>query len=94
MCNPLPLMSKGEEKKVTEDRVFYKKPDRGRLGGSIELLVDGLPSMPKGETVGNVVIDGKGNDKEGALETSFKGKKGSRDIRGNRDKERSKVAER
>ena len=32
----------------------------GRLRGSIGLLVDVLPSMPKGETIGNVVIDGKG----------------------------------
>ena len=39
-------MSKGEEKQI------------GR--GSIGLLVDVLPSMPKGETVGNVVIDEKG----------------------------------
>ena len=47
-----------------------------------------MPSMPKGETVGIVVIDGKGDDKGGAPETLFKGKKGSRDIRGNKDKER------
>ena len=46
--------------------------------------MDVLPSMPKGEIVGNVVIDDKG----GAPETSFKGQKGSRDITGNRDKER------
>ena len=45
----MPLMSKGEEKQI------------GR--GSIGLLVDVLPSMPKGETVGNVVIDGKGKDR-------------------------------
>ena len=31
-----------------------------------------FPSMLKGETVGNVVIDGKGDDKGGAPETSFK----------------------
>ena len=29
--------------------------------------------MPKGDTVGIVVIDGKGDDKGGAPETSFKG---------------------
>ena len=46
MCNPLPLMSKGEEKQIER--------------GSIGLLVDVLKSMPKGETIGNVVIDGKG----------------------------------
>ena len=28
-----------------------------------------LPSFPKGETVGNVVIDGKGDGKGGAPET-------------------------
>ena len=31
-----------------------------------------LPLMPKGETVGNVVIDGKGNGKEGTHETKEK----------------------
>ena len=41
-----------------------------------------------GMGVGIVVIDGKGDDKGGAPETSFKGQKGSRDIRGNIDKER------
>ena len=35
----------------------------GRLGGSIGVLVDVLASMPKGETVGNIVIDGKGEDR-------------------------------
>ena len=29
-----------------------------------------LPSMPKGETVGNVVIDGKGDGKGGTPETT------------------------
>ena len=48
-------MSKGEEK---QKRGFYKA-NRGRV----------LPSMPKGETVGNVVIDGKGIGKGGASET-------------------------
>ena len=28
-----------------------------------------MPSMPKGEIVGNIVIDGKGLGKEGASET-------------------------
>ena len=42
-------MSKGEEKQAK--------------GGIIGLLVDVLPSMPKGETVGNVVIDGKGAER-------------------------------
>ena len=51
MSNPLPLMSKGEEKQI------------GR--GSIRLLEEVFPSMPKGETVGNVVIDGKGDGKGG-----------------------------
>ena len=54
-------MSKGEEKQI----------DRGSVG----LSVDVLPSMPKGETVGNVVIDGKGDDKGGAPETSTKEKR-------------------
>ena len=49
MCNPLPLMSKGEEKQVTEETT-----SRGSV----------FPSMPKGETVGNVVIDGKGDSIE------------------------------
>ena len=35
-------------------------------------MVDVLPSMSKGETIGNVVIDGKGDDKGGALETLAK----------------------
>ena len=30
--------------------------------------MDVLPSMPKGETIGNVVIDGKGDEKGGAEE--------------------------
>ena len=34
--------------------------------------MDVLPSMPKGETAGNVVIDGKGDDKGGASKTSAK----------------------
>ena len=42
-----------------------------------------MPSMPKGETIGNVVIDGKVDDKGGATETSAKEqrkkKRGSRD---------------
>ena len=29
-----------------------------------------FPSMPKGETIGNVVIDGKGDGKGGTLETT------------------------
>ena len=42
-----------------------------------------LPSMPKGETVGNVVIDGKGgaskgNDKGGAPDTKTRQQRGSR----------------
>ena len=35
----------------------------GIPGGSIGLLVDVLPSMQKGETIGNVVIDGKEDGK-------------------------------
>ena len=52
----MPLMSKGEEKQI------------GR--GSIRLLVDVFPSMLKGEIVGNVVIDGKGDGKGVASETA------------------------
>ena len=33
-------------------------------------MEDLLPSMPKGETVGNVVIDGKGDGKGGTPETA------------------------
>ena len=51
----LPLMSKGEEKQTKGG--FYKT-NRGRV----------LPSMPTGEIVGNVVIDGKRIGKEGASE--------------------------
>ena len=54
---PLPLTLKGEEKKKT--RGGFYKTNKGRV----------LPSMPKGEIVGNVVIDGKGIGKEGASET-------------------------
>ena len=47
-------MSKGEEKQKRKEKEkeggFYKT-NRGRV----------LPSMPKGEIVGNVVIDGKRN---------------------------------
>ena len=39
MCNPFPLMSKGEEEQANRESV--------------------LPSMPKGGTVGNIVINGK-----------------------------------
>ena len=49
-------MSKGEEKQI------------GR--GSIGLLEEVLPLMPKGETVGNVVIDGKGDGKGGPPEAA------------------------
>ena len=58
MSNPLPLMSKGEEKQI------------GR--GSIGLLVEVLPSMPKGETVGNVFIDGKGDGKGGVTKPAMR----------------------
>ena len=51
LINSLPLMSKGEEKRKAT-KGFYKKI-RGRI----------LPSMPKGEIVGNIVIDGKGSGK-------------------------------
>ena len=44
--------------KTNRGRVGFFKTNRGRL----------LPSMPKGEIVGNVVIDGKGSSKEGASE--------------------------
>ena len=51
--------------------------------------MDVLPSMLKGETLGNVVIDGKGDDKGGAPETSVKEqRKQKRGSRGN--KKRSK----
>ena len=50
MCNPLPLMSKGEEKQAKQGEE------------------DMFPSMPKGDTIGNVVIDGKGDGKGGAFE--------------------------
>ena len=45
-----------------------------------------LPSMPKGETVGNVVIDGKGDDKGAAPKLSIRKKRqrGSRGSRRNR----------
>ena len=36
--------------------------------------MDVLPSMPKRETVGNVVIDGKGDGKGGAPETTTRQK--------------------
>ena len=36
--------------------------------------MDVLPSMPKGETVGNVFIDGKGDDKGGAPEATTRKK--------------------
>ena len=35
----------------------------GSPRGGIGLLVDVLPSMPKGETVGKIVIDGKGEER-------------------------------
>ena len=35
----------------------------GSPGGSIGVLVCVLPSMPKGETVGNIFIDGKGSER-------------------------------
>ena len=50
-------MSKGEEKQIGQ---IGRKADRPDKRGSIRLLVNMLPSMPKGETVRNVVIDGKG----------------------------------
>ena len=65
----MPLMSKGEKKQI------------GR--GSIGLLVDVWPSMPKGETVGNVVIDGKGISKGVAPKLSIRQKR-QRGSRGNR----------
>ena len=71
LINSLPLMSKGEEKQKQMGG-FYKK-NKGRV----------LSSMPKGEIVGNVVIDGKGIGKEGASEivTSNREKKFSREQR-------------
>ena len=35
----------------------------GSLGGSFGVLVDVLSSMPKGEIVGNIFIDGKGTER-------------------------------
>ena len=56
LINPLPLMSKGEEK---HKKGGFYNTNIGRI----------LPSTPKGEIVGNVVVDGKGIGKEGASET-------------------------
>ena len=39
----------------------------GILGGSIGVLVDVFPSMPKGETVGNISIDGKGSQRSSTI---------------------------
>ena len=41
----------------------------GSPEGSMVVLVDVFPSMPKGETVGNIVIDGKGAKIELSLRT-------------------------
>ena len=49
---PLPLMSKGEEEQTTGGRAGKQEEQATRESG--------LSSMPKGETVGNIVIDGKG----------------------------------
>ena len=49
----MPLMSKGEE----EQRANRKRKKQEKEKENRE---SGLPSMPKGETVGNIVIDGKG----------------------------------
>ena len=45
-----------------------------------------FPSMPKGDTVGNVFIDGKGDDKGGAPKLSIRQKRqrGSRGSRRNK----------
>ena len=40
--------------------------------------MDVLPSMPKGVTVGNVVIDGKGDGKGGAPEIATRQQRGTR----------------
>ena len=42
----------------------------GSPEGSMGVLVDVLPSMPKGETVGNIVIDGKGAQERSTRATS------------------------
>ena len=49
----------------------------GSPEGSMGVLVDVLPSMPKGETIGNIVIDGKGAETSNTRITS--------DSRGNRE---------
>ena len=61
----MPLMSKGEEKQAIEDRQRKTKHtfqnERGRKTWRKHWSIGGvLPSMPKGETIGNIVIDGKG----------------------------------
>ena len=57
---PFAIDVKGGGKVGNRRKGLLKEARRGRLGGSIGLLVKLLPSMPKGETVGNFVIDGKG----------------------------------
>ena len=57
---PFAIDVKGGGKARNRRKSLLKEARQGRFGGSIGLSVDVLPSMPKGETVGNVVIDGKG----------------------------------
>ena len=55
------------------------KASNRRQGLDIGLLVDVLPSMPKGETIGNVVIDGKRDGKGGVPEpTNFEAERQQR----------------
>ena len=49
----------------------------GSLEGSMGVFVDVFPSMPKGDTVGNIVIDGKGAERSNTRITSDS--KGSRE---------------
>ena len=49
----MPLMSKGEEEKIANRKSKQQEKEKANRES-------GLPSMPKGETVGNIVIDGKG----------------------------------
>ena len=61
--HPLPLMSKGEEEQIANRKSKQQEKEKANRES-------GLPSMPKGETVGNIVIDGKGGStqaKEAAL---------------------------
>ena len=81
MCNPLPLMSKGEKKKTGNRRKGLKagnrrkgliKEARQRKTWRKHWIIGGFVAInAKGETVGNIVIDGKGDDK-GAPETATK----------------------